>query len=254
MDQPQQPPPRITFEEIVVWLDERRKLILIAIVLIGLAGLVVVVRDASVEGKEHRAAAALFNLQAAATAKTNEPTASEYQSLLPATEGTGIFQHVKLREAVSLYASGEYAGAQAAFESFSRDFPASPLLPEANLGAAISLEAQGKDSEALTRYQELTTRFPESALVNRARLGQARLFERQGDQQQAYRIYQDLSSQMAGASSQFGQTPPLQMEAVIAARRMAKANPALLQTNAPGPTPLIAPTNIPAATPAPAGS
>jgi tetratricopeptide (TPR) repeat protein len=245
MDQPPQPPPRITFEEIIVWLDERRKLILFAVVLIGLAGLAIVVYDAGVEGKE-RATAALFNLQAAAAARTNDPTASDYQALRPATEGTGIFQHVKLREATSLYTAGQYAEALQAFDAFSRDFPGSPLLPEASLGAAASLEAQGKSSEALARYQEVTTRFPESSLTSRARLGQARLFEQQGDQQQAFRIYQDLAAQTAGGMGQFGQTSPLQMEASIAARRLVKANPALLQTNAPNVTPLIAPTNVPA--------
>jgi tetratricopeptide (TPR) repeat protein len=246
MDQPPQPPPRITFEEIVVWLDERRKLILFAVVLIGLAGLAVVVYDAGVEGKEHRATAALFNLQVANATKTNDLAASEYRSLLPATEGTGILQHVKLREAASLYTAGQYAEALQAFDAFSREFPGSPLLPEASLGGAASLEAQGKSSEALTRYQELTTRFPESSLTSRARLGQARLFEQQGDQQQAFRIYQDLAAQTAGGMGQFGQSSPLQMEASIAARRLVKANPALLQTNAPNLKPSIAPTNEPA--------
>lgn len=254
MDQPPQPPPRITFEEIIVWLDERRKLILFAIVLLGLAGLAVVVYNAGVEGLEHRATAALFNLQATAAARTNVPAASDYQALLPATEGTGILQHVKLREATSLYTAGQYAEALQAFEVFLREFPGSPLLPEASLGAAASLEAQGKASEALARYQELTTRFPESSLASRARLGQARLFEQQGDQQQAFRIYQDLAARTSGGVGQFGQTSPLQMEANIAARRLVKANPALLQTNPPSLTPLIAPTNVPAVIQAPAGS
>lgn len=255
MDQsPQQPPPRITFEEIVVWLDERRKLILAGVALVGLAGLVVVVQEARVEGKEHRATAALFDFQAARISQTNEPAASELQALVPATEGTGVLQHVKLREATSHYVAGNYTEAQQAFEAFARDFPNSPLLPEASFGSAVSLEAQGKFGEALSRYQELTTQFPDAALVSRARLGQARLFERQGDQQQAYRIYRDLATPTAGGMAQFGQTSPLQMDAGIAVRRLIKANPALAQTNTPGPTPLIAPTNVPAAIPAPAGS
>jgi len=253
MDQPPQPPPpRITFEEIVVWLDERRKLILTAIVLIGIAGLVVVVRDASVEGREHRATAALFSFQSAQ--QTNEPAASELQALVPATEGTGLLQHVKLREATSLYTAGDYPAAQAAFEAFTRDFPNSPLLAEASYGAAVSLEAQGKSSEALTRYQEVTTQFPDSSLVGRARLGQARSYEQQGDQPQAYRIYRDLAMPTASGMEQFGQTSPLLMDASIAVRRLVKANPALLQTNAPVTAPSIAPTNLPVALPSPAGS
>ena len=255
MDQPQQPPPpRITFEEIVVWLDERRKLILAGVALVGLAGLVFVVQEARVEGKEHRATAALFGFQADRRSQTNEPAASELQALVPATEGTGVLQHVKLREATSRYVAGNYAEAQQAFEAFAREFPDSPLRPEASFGSAVSLEAQGKFGEALARYQELTTQFSDSPLVSRARLGQARLFEQQGDQQQAYRIYRDLATPTAGGLAQFGQTSPLQMDAGIAVRRLIKANPALAQTNAPGPTPLIAPTNVPAAIPAPAGS
>lgn len=253
MDQPQpQPPPGITFEEIVLWLEQRRKWILSAIVLIGVAGLVLVVRDAGIEGGEHRATAALFNFQAAN--RTNDVTTSQLQALLPATEGTGILPHVKLREATSLYTAGKHAEALQAYEDFAREFAGSPLLPEASYGAAVCLEAQGKPAEALARYQEVATRFPESSLVSRARLGQARIHEQQGDQQQAYRIYRDLATPSAGSMSQFGQTSPLQVDANLAVRRLIKANPALLQTNAPAASPLIAPTNIPTAAPGSTGS
>ena len=252
--QPPQQSPRVTIEEIIVWIADRKMFVLGGIAAIGIAGLVIVSYQSSAEGKEHRATAALFQLQAASNAKTNEPTVAEYQTLLPQTEGTGIAQHIKLREAASLFADGKYAEAQQGFEAFGRDFPESRLLPEAYLGGAASLEAQGKAAEALIRYQELSTRFAQSSLVSRARLGQARLFEKQGEQQQAFRIYQELASQNLAGGGQFGQTSPLQVDANIAARRMVKANPALIQTNAPSATPLIAPTNLPALTPAPAGS
>lgn len=254
MDQPPSqspappPPARITFEEIVVWIDERRKFVLLGVALIGLAGLAYVVTTSRSEGRAHRATAALFEFQSGFTGSSNEPPAAEYLALLPRTESTGIAQHVKLRAAARYFSGNQYSEAQQAFEAFARDFPTSPLLPEATWGAAASLEAQGKTAEALARYQDLTTRYPQSSLLGRARLGQARLFELQGDQQQAYRIYQDLASQSALA--QFGQTSPLQIDASIAARRLAKLNPALLQTN----TPSIAPTNVPAPLSAPAGS
>lgn len=252
MDQPQQQPPSgISFEEIVVWVDDRKKLILAVIALIGIAGLVYVSYNSSEAGKRHRATAALFNFQAANNLSTNVPPAASYRELLPPTEGTGIAQHVKLREAASLYTAGEYAEAQQAFEAFLRDFPNSPLLPEATLGVAASFEAQGQAAEALTRYQELTTRFPQSSLVDRARLGQARIFEQQGDQAQALRIYQDITAKNTNPMSQFGQGSPLFIEANIAVRRLIKENPALLQTNSPAPTPLIAPTELPLTTPAP---
>jgi tetratricopeptide (TPR) repeat protein len=250
--QPPQPPPsRISFEEIVVWVDDRKKLILTVIALLGIAGLVYVSYNSSQAGKRHRATAALFNFQAANNLATNPPPAASYRELLPQTEGTGIAQHVKLREAASLYTAGQYAEAQQAFEAFLRDFPNSPLLPEATLGVAASFEAQGQLAEALTRYQELTTRFPQSSLVDRARLGQARIFEQQGDQAQAFRIYQDLTARNTNPMSQFGQGSPLFIEANLALRRLLKENPALLQVESPAPTPLIAPTELPLTTPAP---
>lgn len=250
MDQQPQQPQRVTFEEIIVWIADRKMFVLGGIAAIGIAGLVIVSYQSSAEGKEHRATAALFHLQAASNAKTNEPTVAEYQALLPQTEGTGITQHIKLREAASLFADGKYAEAQLGFEAFGRDFPESRLLPEAYLGGAASLEAQGKAAEALSRYQELSTRFAQSSLVSRARLGQARLFEKQGEQQQAFRIFQELASQTLGGGGQFGQAAPLQVDASIAARRMVKANPALIQTIAPSATPLIAPTTLPLTVPA----
>jgi len=251
---PSSPPPaRISFEEIVVWIEERRKLVLLGIALIGLAGLIYVVTASRKESKGHEATAALFQFQSSFTGSSNEPPAAEYLALLSKTEATGIAQHVKLRAAVRYFTSNQYGEAQQAFEAFIREFPMSPLLPEAALGAAASLEAQGKNAEALSRYQEISTRYPQSSLVGRTRLGQARLLEVQGDQQQAFRIYQDLASQSAGPN-QFGQSSPLEVDASIAMRRLVKLNPALLQTNAPSVVPSIAPTNVPSLLTAPAGS
>jgi TolA-binding protein len=253
MDQQQpQPPPRITFEEIVVWLDERRKLVLAAIVLAGLAGLAWVVLQSRTDAREQEATAALFQLQLKANATTNGLPASAYQELLSDLGASGAAQHARLRAATSLYSEGRFSEAQQAFEAFQADFANSPLLPEAAFGAAVSLEAQGKNAEALVRYQELTTRFSDSSLVGRARLAQARLFELQGDQQQAFRIYQEL-----GRSAPGEQTTPLQMDATIAAGRLLKENPSLIQTNPPAITPAITPllpTNLPPLTSDPAGS
>jgi TolA-binding protein len=254
MDQQQQAPPRISLEEIAVWIDDHKKTILGVIALIGIGGLVYVVRQSSIESKDYRATAALFELQADATSITNEPTAAQYERLLPKTEGTGIAQHVKLREATSLFAAGKYAEAGTAFESFIKDFPSSPLQAEANLGLATSLEAQNKLQEALVKYQELTTRYPQSAFVDRARLGQARIYEQQGDQQQAFRIYQELAARNASAIGQSGQPSPLEIDASIAARRLLKENPALMKTNAPTAAPSIAPTQLPVSLPKPSGS
>ncbi|MBI1176695.1 tetratricopeptide repeat protein [bacterium] len=250
MDQQQQPP-RISLEEIVVWLDERKKIIFTVIAIIGIGGLVFVTRQSSREGKENRATAALFQLQVETGASTNTPSAAQYQALLPKVADTGIAQHVQLREANSQFAAGKYAEAESAFDTFVKEHPSSPLLPEANFGLATSLEAQNKTKEALSKYQELTTRYPDSAFVGRSRLAQARIFEQENDQQQAFRIYQELASQNAGSMSQMGQATPLQMDATIAFRRLLKENPGLMQTNAPAasPTPSIAPTQLPTALP-----
>lgn len=251
-----QPPPRISLEEIAVWIDDRKKAILAGIALIGLAGLAWVIVDSNAQGKEHRAAAALFELQMSSGDSTNVLPSSAYEGLLPATEGTGIAQHVSLREAVSLFAAENYGEAQASFENFLSTYPDSPLAPEASLGTATSLEAQGKTDEALARYQELTTRFPQSSLVDRARLSQARIYEKKGDQQQAFRIFQDLASRgMTDSMGQFRQPSPLQIEANLAVRRLVQENPSLLQTNAPSAAPTVPPVGPSVSLPAaPAGS
>lgn len=247
MDQQQQaPPPRVSLEEIVVWLDERKTAILGIVALIGVGGLVYVARLASQEGKEHRATAALFDLQMTALNATNQPTVAEYEGLLPKTEGTGIAQHVKLRTANALYAAGKFGEAQSAFERFVTEYPTSPLQPEAVFGVATCLEAQKKNAEALSKYQELASRFPQSAFVDRARLGQARLYELQGDKTQAFRIYQELASHGSSSMASSGQMNGLQIDAAVASRRLLKEDPALMQTNAPSASPVIAPTQLPA--------
>lgn len=242
MDQP--PPPRISFDEVVLWIDANKKPLLAGVAAIGLLGLVYVIYMANAEGREHRATAALYDLQARAVGETNEPSASDYHGLIEQTKGSGVAQHVVIREAAALFSAGKYSEAQQAYEAFARDFDNSPLLPEASFGVATSLEANGKNTEALAKYQEVATRFPQSGLVTRARLGQARMHEAQGDQQQAFRIYQELTSQ-AGATAQFGQTTPSQVDANIGLRRLIKANPSLLQTNAPASavTPAVGGTN-----------
>jgi predicted negative regulator of RcsB-dependent stress response len=243
MDQPKDQPkkPGITIDEIALWVESNRKPLLAGVLMIGVLGLAYVISSTRGEATEHRATAALFQLQAGSTGSTNEPAATDYRGIAAQTEGTGIAQHVKLREATALFTAGNYAEAQRAFEEFTRSFPESPFLPEANLGTAASLEAQGKSAEALASYQELTTRFPQSWLVNRARLGVARLHEAQGDPTQAFRIYQDLVSQAGMGMSQFRQPSPWQIDANIALRRLVKENPALLQTNEPALNPAIAP-------------
>ncbi|HAV63219.1 MAG TPA: hypothetical protein DCY13_12745 [Verrucomicrobiales bacterium] len=212
----------------MLWIETNRNKILAGIAMIGVAGLIFVIYTGSAQARQHEASAELFKLQGI---EDGEPGAEDFRAVVAATKGTGIEQHARLREAAALFTEGKHADALTAYESFVRDFPASPLVAEAAYGVATCLESLGRNDEALAKYQELTTRYPQSALVNRARLSTARLQEKTGDKQQAFRTYQELASQMG--SGQFGQRTGWQVDATIALRRMISEDPSLLQTNAP---------------------
>ena len=128
----QQPTPRISFDEIVLWIDTNKKALLAGVVAIGLVGLAYVIYTASAEGREHRGTAALFDLQARTAGNTNEPTAADYHGLIEKTQGSGAAQHVAIREAAALFTAGKHSEAQQAYEAFARDFPNSPCRPIAH--------------------------------------------------------------------------------------------------------------------------
>jgi predicted negative regulator of RcsB-dependent stress response len=137
--------------------------------------------------------------------------------------GTLAGRRAQLQGAATLFATGQFAAAQAQFQKFLDAYPESSFSASAALGVAASLDAQDKSDLAVTAYQQVINNYSDAASVMAAKFAFARIDEQQGKLNEALNNYQDVARVGANTS--------LAMEAGIRAveikNRLASAKPVL---------------------------
>lgn len=103
--------------------------------------------------------------------------------------GTAAAERAQLQAAAALFATSQYADAQALFQKFLESNPNSALAATAELGLGASQEAQGNLDAAESAYQIVATTYSSSTLSLSALCGLGRIEEAQGKLQQAMEHY-----------------------------------------------------------------
>lgn len=139
--------------------------------------------------------------------------------------GTAAAQRAQLQSAATLFGSGRYPDAQAAFEKFLAGTSAGPLAVTAQLGLGASLEAQGKLDLAAAAYQKVavTVASNPSALPALCALG--RIAEAQGKLAEAANNYESAAraGSMGGSQAQEAAMHAAELKAKIASAPKAVA-------------------------------
>ncbi|MGO9244543.1 MAG: tetratricopeptide repeat protein [Verrucomicrobiia bacterium] len=90
------------------------------------------------------------------------------------------------------YRNGRYPEAASTYQSLIRDFPSHPLAVSGKLGLAEVLEAQGNTDGAKAQYSQIINSGPNSYIANAAKMGLARCLEVQGQKKEARQLYEEL--------------------------------------------------------------
>ncbi|MBI3853695.1 MAG: tetratricopeptide repeat protein [Verrucomicrobia bacterium] len=215
------------FYDFLAWLDANKRRLIVAVVILAVAGLVTAFMIWRGNQRELEANEALSNVQPGRTSSRQiEVVPSEaYLKVAMEFNGTSAGARALLLGAVSLFVEGKAAEAQAQFTKFQPEYPDNPLLPEAIMGIAACLEAQGKSAEAITKYQEVISRFPRDHTVGQAKLALALIYENQNKPEQAQKLYAELTQGTAYSSS--GAEAGMRLEELLL------KHPGLAPTNAP---------------------
>jgi len=131
---------------------------------------------------------------------TAKQVADGYLVLAAKFPDTGAGQRARLQSGAVLFSAGDYAKAQALFQSFLATDSSGSLAVLARLGVAACLEAQGKLEEALAAYHAAASAAPLSAEAIVAKYSQGRVLELQGKTAESLSFYKEVAnSPLAGS-------------------------------------------------------
>ncbi|HTS18620.1 MAG TPA: tetratricopeptide repeat protein [Verrucomicrobiae bacterium] len=90
------------------------------------------------------------------------------------------------------YRNGRYSDAASTYQSIIRDYPGHPLGVSSKIGLAQALEAQGNIEGAKAEYMQIISGDPGSYIGKAARMGLARCMELQGQKKEARQLYEEI--------------------------------------------------------------
>jgi len=224
--------------QLLAWYESNKQRVFLGlgalIVLVGIYFLMVELN------REKEAAAAMALSTARSDSGPLPPGSDKLLQIAQEHSGTFAGEQAAFLGATALFTEGKHAEAQARFESFLKDYSASPLASGAAYGIATALEAQGKFDEAASAYLRVTTQHAGTAVAAQSTLGQGRLLELQGKFAEALKVYQDM--ERSGAVNVFVAEARQKRESLE--RRHPELKPAAAETATPAGT--TAPTGAPA--------
>lgn len=92
----------------------------------------------------------------------------------------------------SYFRLNNFEQARIEFENLLRDYPGSPLLPEAQFRIAVTNVLEGELERAMTAYREVTSRWPASPYAMEAQFGLAGVLEEREHLREALAILEGL--------------------------------------------------------------
>jgi TolA-binding protein len=191
------------FYDFLAWLYANQKRLALGVTIVAVAGFVTAFMIWKNNQRELRANEALSNTQPGrASARTPDVVPAEaYLKVAQEFNGTSAGARALLMGAVTLFAEGKYAEAQAEFAKFQPSYPDNPLVTQAIMGIAACLEAQGKGADAAAKFQEVISRYSKDHNVSQAKLALAQIYENQHKPELAQKIYTELTQVTAYSSS-----------------------------------------------------
>ncbi|MHB8522729.1 MAG: tetratricopeptide repeat protein [Limisphaerales bacterium] len=214
------------FYEFLAWLEINKKRLIVAAIVLAVAGLGIATYRWQASQREEAAYAALFRLGAPMAPVDNAaaPSASAYLKVANEYVHTRAGEQALLLAAGDLFKSGDYAEARVQFEKFLNQYHDSTFAPAAVFGVASALDALNRTDEAQKAYQDLTLRHSTSPIAPQAKLALAGLFESKKQPEQALKLYDELVQS----------TPPTAWASEARARReeLLRQHPNLIKVEA----------------------
>jgi TolA-binding protein len=224
-----------SFWKAFAWVDKNRKQVIWGVTGAVLVGLVIWFffwqqGEKEVTASEAFSATALPQLLSGGNAPASPEAYLRIASQYPQSAAGS---RAVLMAAGSYFVEGKYDESRTQFERFVRDYRASQLLGQAQLGIAACLDAQGKTNDAVAAYKELVDRRPNDNVIPQAKFALARLYEAQGRFDQSRILFEEVArnNPMASIGSEAG----IRLEELMA------RHPEL----APKPAAPATPTNLP---------
>ena len=208
------------------WFEVNKKRVLIGALIVAVIGLATGFAINYQSQREVRASEALSDIKVPGGPGQIAGSASPDAYIRVAKEhkGTQAAGRALMMAGSTLFAQGQFDDAQKQFEQFTREYPASPFVPEALFGVASCLEAEKKTSDAIAKFEELRRRYAKSSILDETKLSLGRLYENDKKPAQALELYDDL---LANPQSSIGSEAGLRREVLL------EEHPELKKTNAP---------------------
>jgi predicted negative regulator of RcsB-dependent stress response len=240
MQQPTTDAPAEFILKLWPWLEANKKRLLIAtVVLVVIFGFYSFSKSQR-EQNEINAGQALTQLLMTPPAGAN--AADALAQLAAKFPGTAAAQRAQLQSAATLFSSGKYPEAQAAFKKFlDANSSSGPLAAIAEMGVGASLEAQNKLEDAQTAYQKVASTYAGQATALPAMCALGRIAEAQGKLTEALGNYESAAraGQAGGSLAQEAAVAAAELRAKIAVQKPA-------MTSTPAVTPKLQPSVSPA--------
>jgi predicted negative regulator of RcsB-dependent stress response len=220
----------------VQWLHDRRKPLLIGVIVVAVLGLAWGFWVWNTARHDADANAQFFSVPTEGGGRSMALSPAALLEVASTYSSTAAGEHAKALAAEQLFLQGKYPEAYQQFSEFIDSYPDSALIPQAKVGLAACLEAQGKTSEAIAKYHDIILMYPtEMSIVSPAKLTLARLYEESNQLQQAITYYVELARGLS-------QNPndPWAAEARERAQLLASKHPELMKAlsgGAPGENP-----------------
>ncbi len=119
--------------------------------------------------------------------------AADYLKIAADYPGSLAGERALMLGAGALFASGQYAPAQAQFQKYLDTQPGGAFSAQAALGVAASLDAQGKTDSAAEAYQRVISAFSDVNAVDAAKFALAKIDEQRGKVIDAETFYQEVA-------------------------------------------------------------
>jgi predicted negative regulator of RcsB-dependent stress response len=209
------------------WLEANKNRIIVAVVaLIGVFGVISYTNSQKAQ-KEITAGEALTQLLMTPPPGVNASDAlAQLASRYP---GTAAAQRAQLQSAATLFGSGHYPEAQAAFQKYLEvNSSGGPLAAIAQMGIGASLESQGKVDDAANAYQKVASTYAGQPAALPAMFALGRIAKAQGHLTEALGNFKAAANagQAGGSLAQQAALEAQEIQARIAAQKPAAPAPA----------------------------
>ena len=170
-----------SFDILVFWYHNRRKIIIYAGVLVAALALYGVV-----EFMNQQRRTASQELFAKATSQ------EDFRNVMKTYPGTRVAGNASLKLAEKLRDEKKFDESITVLQEFIAKQPEHPLIAGAWTGIAVAHELKGDLPKALDTYQQVVSKFPSAYVTPLALLAEARIYAQLGKKEDARRTYQDV--------------------------------------------------------------